>query len=88
MMLKKLKNYWDNANREIVVNKQELVLGIAACTLGGILLGILFSPKKSVIIGSYNSGNSGVVTANSQEEDAAEEDAAAQETSEAAQEEA
>ena len=54
---------WKELNRDIVVNKRELVLGVAACTLAGMLLGIFLSPRKNKTVGSYNGNhNTGRVT--------------------------
>ena len=53
----KIKTVWTELNQSIVVNKRELVLGITACTLAGVLLGMLLSPKKTVTIGSNNGSN-------------------------------
>lgn len=36
---------------------RELVYGAVACTAVGIVLGIIFSPKKSTTIGSHNGNN-------------------------------
>ena len=56
-MLANLEKFWKSLNQEVVVNKREVFLGAAACTLAGILTGILLSPKKSVTIGSHNGNN-------------------------------
>ena len=53
----KIKTAWTELNHNIVFNKRELVLGVTACTLAGILLGMLLSPKKNVTIGSNNGNN-------------------------------
>lgn len=58
-MVKKCSELWDSLNVPVLVNKREMVLGIMVCTLAGILLGILFSPKKHTTIGSHNGNNSG-----------------------------
>ena len=42
----------------VSMSKKEFWLISAVCILGGILLGILISPKKSLVIGS-NNGNYG-----------------------------
>lgn len=36
---------------------RELVYGAVACTAVGIILGIIFSPKKTTTIGSHNGNN-------------------------------
>ena len=56
-MCKKLEKFWNSLDRSIVVNKRELVLGLTACTLAGVLTGILLSPRKPVTIGSHNGNN-------------------------------
>ena len=62
-MTEKIKACWKSLDRRIIVNQRELVLGLAVCTLAGIVTGIMLSPKKDVTIGSNNgsnnSGNSG-----------------------------
>ena len=58
-MCKKLEKFWNSLDRAILVNKRELVLGIAACTLAGVVAGILLSPRKTVTIASNNGNNSG-----------------------------
>ena len=58
-MCKKLEKFWNSLDRAIVVNKRELVLGIAACTLAGVVAGILLSPRKTVTIASNNGNNNG-----------------------------
>lgn len=62
-MAEKIKACWKSLDRRIIVNQRELVLGLAVCTLAGIVTGIMLSPKKNVTIGSNNgsnnSGNSG-----------------------------
>ncbi|MCI7096438.1 MAG: hypothetical protein MR939_04485 [Clostridiales bacterium] len=57
-MYEKVKKFWVCLNRNIVVNKRESFLGMACCTLAGILTGMMVSPKKTVTIGSHNTGNS------------------------------
>ena len=56
-MCKKIEQYWNSLDRMILVNKRELVLGLAACTLAGVVAGILLSPRKNVTIGSNNGNN-------------------------------
>lgn len=53
-MLRKLEKTWKDLDRSIIVNKRELVLGITACTLAGIVLGVFLSPRKNLTFGSYN----------------------------------
>lgn len=56
-MIQEMKEFWRGLNRPILVNQRELVLGVAACTLAGMLAGILLSPKKAITIGSNNGSN-------------------------------
>ena len=62
-MCKKLEKFWSSLDCTILVNKRELVLGVAACTLAGVLAGILLSPRKTVTIGSHNGNNNTVNSA-------------------------
>lgn len=54
--MKKIKLFWESLDDVATVSKRELFLGLVSCTLAGIVLGVLFSPKKTSIIGS-NNGN-------------------------------
>lgn len=56
-MIQEMKEFWRGLNRPILVNQRELVLGISACALAGMLAGILLSPKKAITIGSNNGSN-------------------------------
>ena len=79
-MCNKIEKYWNSLDRMILVNKRELVLGLAACTLAGVVAGILLSPRKNVTIGSNNgnnSGNSAGLPASDEQEEAAEQEAEA-----------
>ena len=71
-MLTKLQTIWKELDKRILVNQRELVLGVAACTLAGVLTGILLSPKKTTTIGSnngnYNTGNSATAAAADEDE--------------------
>ena len=62
-MTQKVKVFWKSLDRRIIVSQRELVLGLAVCTLAGVVTGIALSPRKNVTIGSNNgsnnSGNSG-----------------------------
>lgn len=58
-MVNQIRKTWHDLNRPVLINQRELVLGISACTLAGIVVGILFSPKKAVTIGSHNGNNNG-----------------------------
>ena len=70
-MTEKIKTCWNALDRRIVVNQRELVLGLAVCTLAGVVAGIVLSPRKTVTIGSNNGNNSGngtTVSADAEEE--------------------
>lgn len=58
-MVKKFNEFWESLDVPVLVNKREMALVITVCALAGILLGILFSPKKHTTIGSNNGNNSG-----------------------------
>lgn len=63
-MINKLKTTWKDLDKTVSVNKRELVLGVAACTLAGVVLGVFLSPRKNQTFGSYNGNhNTGRVTA-------------------------
>ncbi len=78
-MCKKLEKIWNSLDRTILVNKRELVLGITACTLAGVVAGILLSPRKTVTIGSHNgnnnTGNSAGLTTSDEPEEPADQEA-------------
>lgn len=54
MMFEKVKKIWDSLDKVVRVNQRELVLGITAFTLAGLVTGMLCSPRKQVTIGSNN----------------------------------
>ena len=56
-MFTKMKNWWNELDRKIEINKRELVLELAVCALAGFGLGMLLSPRKQVTIGSHNGNN-------------------------------
>ena len=78
--MNRVKEYWNALNENITVNRRELVLGLAACTLAGLVVGLLLAPPKSLSIGSGNR----IIADGHQDE----EDAEAVEDAEAAEEEA
>ena len=47
-MLEKMKAFWNSLDNNVVIHQRELLLGITACTLAGVLAGMLLSPKKTV----------------------------------------
>ena len=56
-MTEKIEKLWKSLDRRILVSQRELVLGVAVCTLAGVLAGILLSPRKTLTIGSNNGSN-------------------------------
>ena len=56
-MTEKIVKCWKDMDRRIIVNQHELVLGVAACALAGVVVGLFLSPRKNVTIGSHNAGN-------------------------------
>ena len=71
--MNRIKEYWNALNENITVNRRELVLGIAACTLAGVVIGMLMAPPKDITIGSGNNITAGIPE--DEEEEAAEEQA-------------
>ena len=69
-MTEKIAKCWNSLDKRIIVNQRELVLGVAACALAGVVLGLFLSPRKNVTIGSnngsHNSGNNATLPANIQ----------------------
>ena len=56
-MTETIAKCWKALDKRIIVNQRELVLGVAACALAGMLVGIFLSPRKNVTIGSHNASN-------------------------------
>ena len=54
--MKRIVNFFKNIPEEIHISRRDFLLTIAVSILGGILFGILSSPRKTQIIGS-NNGN-------------------------------
>ncbi len=56
-----MKEKWENFQTSLTettsMSKKEFVLTAAVCILGGIVFGMLFSPRKSMMIGSNNGNN-------------------------------
>ena len=69
-MTEKITKCWNSLDRRIIVNQRELVLGVAACALAGVVVGLFLSPRKNVTIGSnngsHNSGNNATLPADIQ----------------------
>ena len=54
--MKKMKMLWESLEDMATVSKRELFLELVTCALAGFVLGIIFSPKKTTMIGC-NNGN-------------------------------
>ncbi|MDD6490613.1 MAG: hypothetical protein PUG54_00070 [Firmicutes bacterium] len=56
-----MKEKWETFKASLAdvtsMSKREFLLTIAVCILGGIVFGMLFSPKKTMVIGSNNGNN-------------------------------
>ncbi len=68
-MLNTLKATWSSLNKTINVNQRELALGITACTLAGMVAGMLLSPRKNMTIGSHNGCGNHIPAPVQEEED-------------------
>lgn len=55
--MKKLKEFWESLDDVATVSKRELFLELVSCVLAGLVLGMLFSPKQTKIIGCNNGNN-------------------------------
>lgn len=58
-MKKKWEEFRVSLSDTAIMSKKEYLLTLAVCILGGILFGMLCSPRKSTVIGSNNGNNSG-----------------------------
>lgn len=56
--MKRIVDFFKNIPEEIHISKREFLLTVAVCTLGGIVLGMISSPRKTQTFGS-NNGNYG-----------------------------
>lgn len=54
--MKKMKLFWESLDDMATVSKRELFLELVTCVLAGFVLGIIFCPKKTTMIGC-NNGN-------------------------------
>lgn len=59
-MRNKIACFKESLKSDVVINKKEFLLTLAVCILGGILLGIIMTPKKEVTIGSFNGNGCGM----------------------------
>ena len=58
-MKEKWKLFKISLTEEKTISKKEWLLVLAVCVLGGIVLGMLLSPRKNITIGSNNGNNNG-----------------------------
>ena len=58
-----MKEKWElfkiSLTEEKTMSKKEWLLVLAVCVLSGIVLGMLFSPRKTMTIASHNGSNNG-----------------------------
>lgn len=56
-----MKEKWEDFKTSLTdvtsMSKKEFLLTITVCILGGIVFGLLFSPRKTMVIGSNNGNN-------------------------------
>lgn len=58
-MKEKWELFKESLTETTSISKREFLLTIAVCILGGIVFGLMFSPRKNTMIGSNNGNNSG-----------------------------
>ena len=56
-MKEKYMLWKESLKDEVKMSKKEYLLVIAVCILGGIVFGLLTSPRKTTTIGSHNGNN-------------------------------
>ena len=56
-MKEKFLLWKESLKDEVKMSKKEYLLVIAVCILGGIVFGLLTSPRKTTTIGSHNGNN-------------------------------
>lgn len=57
-MKEKWEIFKETLTEETVMSKKEFLLTLAVCILGGVVLGMFCSPRKSIVIGCGNGNNS------------------------------
>ena len=57
-MCKCCERFFESLEEERTMTKKEFLLIVVAGVLAGIVFGFLFSPRKTMVIGSYNDNNS------------------------------
>lgn len=58
-MKEKWELFKESLTETTSMSKRELLLTVAVCILGGLVLGVLFSPRKHTMIASNNGNNNG-----------------------------
>lgn len=58
-MKEKWEEFRGTLTEIVMMSKKEFLLTAAVCVLGGMVFGMLISPRKSTTIGSNNGNNSG-----------------------------
>ena len=48
--MEEIKKFWNSLDGVFIVHKRELFLGGALCAMTGLSLGLLLSPRKTVVI--------------------------------------
>ncbi len=66
--MKKIKEFWVSLEDVTAISKRELFLGLLSCTFAGIVLGVFFSPKKTVTIGCNNGNGTSYLDADEDEQ--------------------
>ena len=60
---REMKERWEvfreSLKEAVTVSRKEYLLVTVVCVLGGVVFGLLFSPRKYVMIGSCNGSNNG-----------------------------
>ena len=68
-MKEKWKLFKESLTETTSMSKREFLLTIAVCILGGIVFGLLFSPRKNTMIASNNGNSNGNNNGNNNEND-------------------
>lgn len=63
-MKEKWELFKESLTETTSMSKREFLLTMAVCILGGIVFGLLFSPRKHTMIASNNGNNNGNGSAN------------------------
>ncbi len=68
--MERIKEWWESLDDETIINKKLLLFEFTTAVLAGILLGVIFTPFRSITIASNNEdcGN-GNCAANEEDED-------------------